>query len=419
MSPSKLARTFRSRSVHRSTSRRAQSILLGALGVSLGVTWPHAPSPAQVLASKPGTPHASNVLAPEPSAPLSLTGSDGTGLELVALTAKAVVDDPLAFTELHLTFENPENRIREGRFRIALPQGAAISRFAMKKGDGWQEGEVVEQQAARVAYEDFLHRARTRRCWSRRRATSSRRACSRSRPTASKELIVSYSQELDAARRAVPPAAARPARGSSSARHPRLGRQTMSTPGARRRRAWVVNACSVTRHRGPQATASGPTATSRSPTPATRPRWACAIRTWSWRASCRVADSGAATTSRRCWCWSTPARRARWGSPTQLAACDGTGRRAAQAGADPCVTVAAFDQDVAPIFTTGRRRLRATSCAAHRRPARAGRARIWTRALRWAAEQRGHAAAPAPASCWSPTAWPPRATTGGSGCASA
>ena len=79
MSPSKLARTFRSRSVHQSTSRRAQSILLGALGVSLGVTWPHAPSPAQVLAPKPGTPHATNVLAPEPSAPLSLTASDGAG----------------------------------------------------------------------------------------------------------------------------------------------------------------------------------------------------------------------------------------------------------------------------------------------------------------------------------------------------
>ena len=35
---------------------------------------------------------------------------------------------------------------------------AAISRFAMKIGDRWQEGEVVERQAARVAYEDFLHR---------------------------------------------------------------------------------------------------------------------------------------------------------------------------------------------------------------------------------------------------------------------
>ncbi len=59
MSPSTLARTSVPRSVDRSrprtrTARRARSILLGALGVSLGVTWPHAPSPAQVLAPKPG-----------------------------------------------------------------------------------------------------------------------------------------------------------------------------------------------------------------------------------------------------------------------------------------------------------------------------------------------------------------------------
>jgi hypothetical protein len=38
-------------------------------------------------------------------------------------------------------------------------------------GDRWQEAEVVELQAARAAYEDFLHRRRTRRCSRRRRAT--------------------------------------------------------------------------------------------------------------------------------------------------------------------------------------------------------------------------------------------------------
>ena len=75
----------------------------------------------------------------------------------MSLSADAAIDDPLAFTELHLTFRNPENRVREGRFRITLPSGATISRFAMRIGDRWQEGEVVEQQAARVAYEDFLH----------------------------------------------------------------------------------------------------------------------------------------------------------------------------------------------------------------------------------------------------------------------
>jgi hypothetical protein len=90
--------------------------------------------------------------------PVRLTASDGTGLKLVGLRAEAAVEDPLALTELHLTFENPEDRILEGTFRITLPQGASLSRFAMKVNGSWQEGEVVEKQAARQAYEDFLHR---------------------------------------------------------------------------------------------------------------------------------------------------------------------------------------------------------------------------------------------------------------------
>lgn len=96
--------------------------------------------------------------ASEAAPPIRLTASDGTGLSLVALEANGVLEPPLAFTELHLTFENPRDAVIEGRFTIALPPGAALSRFAMKTGGGWQEGEVVERQRARRAYEDFLHR---------------------------------------------------------------------------------------------------------------------------------------------------------------------------------------------------------------------------------------------------------------------
>src|SRR5438552_16509525 len=56
-----------------------------------------------------------------PPPPVSLTGSDGTGLHLVSLTARGVVEDPLAFTELPLVFRNPTPRQIEGRFEIALP----------------------------------------------------------------------------------------------------------------------------------------------------------------------------------------------------------------------------------------------------------------------------------------------------------
>src|SRR5262249_14862885 len=57
--------------------------------------------------------------------PLSLTASDGTGLKLTSLDARAIVDGPLAFTELRLRFENPQDRILEGRFAITLPPDAA------------------------------------------------------------------------------------------------------------------------------------------------------------------------------------------------------------------------------------------------------------------------------------------------------
>jgi hypothetical protein len=99
-----------------------------------------------------------SALASAADAPVSLTASDGTGLKLVKLTARGVVSDPLAFTELQLTFENPLDRVLEGQFKVTLPPGATVSRFAMKLDGRWQEGEVVERQAARRAYEDFLHR---------------------------------------------------------------------------------------------------------------------------------------------------------------------------------------------------------------------------------------------------------------------
>src|SRR5688572_27913221 len=59
------------------------------------------------------------------AAPVSLTASDGSGLRLTSLEARAVLYGPLAFTELHLSFANDEQRVREGTFAIQLPEGAA------------------------------------------------------------------------------------------------------------------------------------------------------------------------------------------------------------------------------------------------------------------------------------------------------
>ncbi len=129
-------------------------------------------------------------------APMSLTASDGTGLKLVRLKARGVLEEPLAFTELTLAFENTEARTREGRFRIALPPNASISRFAMKIGGRWQEGEVVERQRARQIYEDFLHRKQDPALLEQQAGNEFTARVFPIPPRAIKELIISYSQEL-------------------------------------------------------------------------------------------------------------------------------------------------------------------------------------------------------------------------------
>jgi tetratricopeptide (TPR) repeat protein len=128
--------------------------------------------------------------------PLSLTASDGTGLDLVVLDAKTVVTGPLAFTELRLVFRNPEDRVREGRFEITLPDGAAISRFAMNIDGQWQEGEVVERMAAQRIYEDFLHQRQDPALLEHDAGNQFRARVFPIAPRADKELVLSWSQEI-------------------------------------------------------------------------------------------------------------------------------------------------------------------------------------------------------------------------------
>lgn len=132
-------------------------------------------------------------------APVALTASDGTGLKLVKLQARGVVMDPLAFTELTLTFENPLDRVIEGQFKVTLPPGATISRFAMKLNDKWQEGEVVERQAARRAYEDFLHRRQDPALLEQNGGNEFTAKVFPIPARGVKELIISYSHDLVAA----------------------------------------------------------------------------------------------------------------------------------------------------------------------------------------------------------------------------
>ena len=132
----------------------------------------------------------------EPIAAWSLTASDGSGLRLVSVEAKAVIEGPLAFTELHLWFHNPEDRVREGTFSITLPSRAAVSRFALAEGGHFKEAEVVPKALARRAYDDFLHRGIDPAILE---AAAGNEFTARVYPIAahdSKHIVISYSQEL-------------------------------------------------------------------------------------------------------------------------------------------------------------------------------------------------------------------------------
>src|SRR5262245_12659709 len=140
----------------------------------------------------------------EPSAPWTLTASDGSGLMLTRVDARAVVQGPLAFTELHLYFHNPEARVREGTFAITLPAHAAVSRFAMEGAQGWMEAEVVEKVLARRAYEDFLHRRQDPALLEKAEGNQFTARVFPIPAIGDKHLVISFSQELAGERYVLP-----------------------------------------------------------------------------------------------------------------------------------------------------------------------------------------------------------------------
>ena len=137
--------------------------------------------------------------------PITLQTADGGKLALRKVKGRSVVQGPLAFTELELSFDNPENRVVEGRFRIALPSGAAVSRFGMRIRGRWQEAEMVERKRARRTYEDFLHRKQDPALLEQAAGNEFSARVFPIPARATKELIISYSQELTSTSRTLVP----------------------------------------------------------------------------------------------------------------------------------------------------------------------------------------------------------------------
>ena len=136
--------------------------------------------------------------------PWSLTASDGSGLSLARVDAKAVFEGPLAYTELHLYFHNGENRRREGTFQITLPAHAAVSRFAMETDGKMMEAEVVEKQLARRAYDDFLHRRQDPALLEKGAGNQFTAKVFPIAPNSDKHIVISFSQALPGAQYVLP-----------------------------------------------------------------------------------------------------------------------------------------------------------------------------------------------------------------------
>lgn len=94
-----------------------------------------------------------------PPAPISLVdGRSSFALRSVSSTTR--ITGPLATTEMRLVFENPEPRVREGRFRLALPERSFVTRVAMKVDGVFREADSVALPHAREVYEETLHARR-------------------------------------------------------------------------------------------------------------------------------------------------------------------------------------------------------------------------------------------------------------------
>jgi hypothetical protein len=79
--------------------------------------------------------------------PIRMISRDGTDLPLVSLEVRGTVEDPLAFTELQLDFENPEPRPLDATLEVRLPPLARVTRFAALIDGIWREAEVVERKS--------------------------------------------------------------------------------------------------------------------------------------------------------------------------------------------------------------------------------------------------------------------------------
>ncbi|MCA9604295.1 MAG: FecR domain-containing protein, partial [Myxococcales bacterium] len=77
------------------------------------------------------------------------------------LDVRVRIDRDLAITEVDQLFFNPASETVEGLYRIRVPEGAVLLRFAVDRDDRLVDGYVREKAMARAAYERQVYRGST------------------------------------------------------------------------------------------------------------------------------------------------------------------------------------------------------------------------------------------------------------------
>lgn len=81
-------------------------------------------------------------------------------LQLVSQSARVEIDGGVAKTKLEQTFENTTDRTIEGTYVFPLPEGAAISGFAMNVNGKRVEAEILDGDKAREIYTGIVQKMR-------------------------------------------------------------------------------------------------------------------------------------------------------------------------------------------------------------------------------------------------------------------
>ena len=101
---------------------------------------------ALLLAMVPALSQAAGILTP--------IGSGHQPIQIRDHHVNVVINNGFAMTEVQQTFYNPNNQDLEAMYSFPLPKSASLSEVTIYVGEREINGEVLEKQKARQAYED-------------------------------------------------------------------------------------------------------------------------------------------------------------------------------------------------------------------------------------------------------------------------